>query len=178
MIKSYLCIKLQPYTLTKSLFVMQKEYSVNFVELSFDELAEADAQLVAQARQATDSSYSPFSHFRVGAAILMDNGEILTGSNQENASFTTGTCAERCTIFYANARYPGVGVKAIAIAAKDTTGEFTDEPVSPCGACRQVLTEVEHRYHPMRTLLCGKDRVYIFDRVGDLLPFQFNSDSL
>lgn len=157
---------------------MKKLFNISYEEVSFDNLAPADRELVERARKATETSFSPFSHFSVGAAILLDNNVIVCGSNQENASFTTGTCAERCAMFYANARFPEVGATAIAIAARDTSGQFTDEPVPPCGACRQVLTEVEHRYHALRTLLCGRDKVYIFERVGDLLPLQFNSDSL
>lgn len=157
---------------------MNRQIKTNFQEYTFDELPALDKQLAEKAREATQTSYSPFSHFKVGAALMLDNGVVLTGSNQENASFTTGICAERCTVFYANANYPGVGVKAIAIAAIDTSGNYSDEPISPCGACRQVLSEIEHRHHPMRTILCGREKVYIFESVSDLLPFQFTSDSL
>ena len=146
---------------------------------SFDELSEADKVLVEKAKEATYTSYSPFSHFRVGAAVELENGKILQGSNQENASFTTGLCAERCVIFYANAEYPDVPVKTIAIAARDTTGEFTEYPTSPCGACRQVLSEIENRYgKPMRLLLFGKEYIMQLESVSDLLPFKFNASSL
>lgn len=146
---------------------------------SMEELSEADRALVEKAKEATYTSFSPFSNFRVGAAVELENGEILQGSNQENASFTTGLCAERCVIFYANARYPDVPVKTIAIAARDTSGNFTANPTSPCGACRQVLSEIEYRYgKPMRVLLYGSEHVWALESVSDLLPFKFNASSL
>ena len=146
---------------------------------TFEELSEKDKCLLEKAKEATYTSFSPFSHFCVGAAVELENGEVMQGSNQENASFTTGLCAERCVIFYANARYPDVPVKTIAIAARDTSGEFTANPTSPCGACRQVLSEIEYRYNkPMRVLLYGKEHVWVLESVSDLLPFKFNASSL
>lgn len=143
------------------------------------ELSDDDRRLVELAKEATRTSFSPYSRFSVGAAVRLSNGECLQGSNQENASYTTGTCAERCTVFYANARYPDAAVQAIAIAARREDGRLTPEPVSPCGACRQVLAEVEHRFgQPMRVLLCGASHVYVLESVGQLLPLQFNAESL
>lgn len=156
-----------------------KEQTLRYQCLSESELSEADRLLVERAKQATLTSYSPYSHFSVGAAVLMANGEILSGSNQENASFTTGICAERTTVFYATAKYPGVGIAAIAIAAKKADGTFTDEPISPCGACRQVLAEIEHRFgKPYTVLLYGEKCIYRLDSMSALLPFQFNGDSM
>lgn len=143
------------------------------------ELSETDARLIRLAREATYTSYSPYSRFSVGAAVLLQNGEIITGSNQENASYPATTCAERCAMFYANARYPDIPALAIAIAARTPDGAFTAQPVSPCGVCRQVLVETQHRYRtPLRVLLYGAEEIYEFATISDLLPFQFDGDSL
>ena len=109
---------------------------------SYDELNETDRNLVEQAKKATETSYAPYSKFNVGAAVLLENGETISGSNQENAAFPSGTCAERTTIFYASALFPGVRFCKLAIAAF-TDGEFIEEPISPCGACRQAILEYE-----------------------------------
>lgn len=147
--------------------------------MSPEELSEADRALVEKAKEATFSSFSPYSHFRVGAALRMENGDLYCGSNQENASFTTGLCAERTAIFYATAKCPDTAVTDIAIAARGQDGEFTQDPISPCGACRQVLAEIEHRAgRPMRLLLYSRSGIIVMDSVGTLLPLQFNGDSL
>lgn len=153
--------------------------TISYEILSPAELSADERLLVERAKEATKTSYSPYSHFSVGAAVRMANGEIFSGSNQENASFTTGTCAERTTVFYATAKYPGVGIEAIAIAAKKADGTFTGEPISPCGACRQVLAEIEHRFgKPYTVLLYGEKGIYRLGAMADLLPFQFNGDSM
>ena len=153
--------------------------STPYISCSFDELEEKDKKLILAAKKACETSYAPYSHFSVGAAVALDNGEILCGNNQENAAYPSGTCAERCTIFYANARYPESAVNAIAIAAIGTDDKFTPSPITPCGACRQVLIETEHRYgRPMRVLLYGEKEIFIIASCSLLLPFQFNSDSL
>ena len=103
---------------------------------TFDELDESDRRLVQLAREATFRSYAPYSKFRVGAAILLDNGETVTGANQENVAYPSGTCAERTACYYAHATYPDARFKAIAIAARDTDGNFVATPTAPCGACR------------------------------------------
>lgn len=145
----------------------------------FDDLSEADKKLVEEAKKATYQSYSPYSHFRVGAAVLMANGEIVTGSNQENAAYPSGLCAERTALFYANSTYPETAVKTICIAARNEIGLFTNQPVSPCGACRQVMAEVETRSKcPLRVLLFGNDGIYEFKGVESLLPFSFKSESM
>ena len=154
------------------------QLTINYSALTEDELQGDDLRLVERAKAATQTSFSPYSQFCVGAAILLDNGEVVTGSNQENASFTTGICAERCAMFYANARYPEAAPVALAIACY-FKGGFTPEPGAPCGACRQVLTEVEHRYgRNVRLLLYGADHTYVFDAIGDLVPLQFNDSNL
>lgn len=144
----------------------------------YDELSEADRSLVKAAMNATAHSYVPYSHFSVGAAALLSDGSVVTGSNQENAAYPSGICAERTTLFYANSQYPDLPVVALAIAAR-TEKDFINRPIPPCGACRQVILETEKRYgHPIRTLLYGKECVYEIKSVGDLLPLSFNSDSM
>lgn len=144
-----------------------------------EELTPEDAALVEAAKAATYTSYSPYSHFRVGAAVRLENGEIVQGSNQENAAYSPTICAERCAMFYANAHHPDITPTAIAIAARGTDGAFTPQPVSPCGVCRQVLVETQQRYgQPLRVLLVGNKEIYLFDSISDLLPFQFDEGSL
>lgn len=140
----------------------------------FEELSDTDRHLVELARKATYRSYSPYSHFRVGAAIALDNGEIVTGANQENVAYPSGTCAERSACFYAGARYPEAKFLTIAIAARDTNGNFVATPIAPCGACRQALLEYEMRAgHPVRVILTAADSLYILPSVSSLLPFAF-----
>ena len=120
----------------------------------------------------------PYSHFAVGAAALLENGTIVTGSNQENAAYPSGTCAERTTVFYANSQYPDQPILTLAIAARNEAG-FLEQPISPCGACRQVLLETEQRYgKPMRILLCSRTGVYELQGVKDLLPLSFGQMQL
>lgn len=156
-----------------------KHLNIAYTCCSYEDLEVADRLLVDRAKAACLTSYAPYSHFSVGAAVALDNGDIVSGSNQENAAYPSGTCAERCTLFYANARYPQTPVNAIAIAAIGTDGAYTSCPITPCGACRQVLIETEHRFgRPMRVLLYGTSKIYLIDSCSSLLPFQFNSDSL
>ena len=109
---------------------------------------------------------------------MLADGKVVGGCNQENAAYPSGLCAERTALFAAGAQYPDVPVKALAIAAY-TDGHFTEDPVSPCGACRQVMLETEHRYkQPMRVLLFGANHVYEFDSAESLLPFSFISEDL
>ncbi len=141
-------------------------------------LSVPDQDLIEKARQAAENSYSPYSKFAVGAAVLLANGEIITGANQENAAYPSGLCAERVALFYANAQYPEVSVKAIAVAAYNQNGMLID-PVPPCGACRQVMSETENRYNqPIRVFLPGEHEVLEFDSVADLLPFGFKPSYL
>ncbi len=146
---------------------------------SYDELSEQERQLIDAAKRATEGSYAPYSHFCVGAAALLSDGKIVTGNNQENAAYPSGICAERTTLFYANAAYPDKTVAALAIAAY-TNGDFTPTPIAPCGACRQVMLEVENRYkHPIRTLLYGtKGIILIEGGATELLPLRFDASSL
>lgn len=143
-----------------------------------DELTPEDRELVEAAKQATKHSYSPYSGFSVGAAIRLADGTIFTGSNQENASYSLSLCAERTAIFAAQHQHPEQFVSSIAIAARNKKG-FLADPIPPCGACRQVMLEIEHRYHkPMRVLLYGTKGVHTVKTVKDILPFQFVGESM
>lgn len=151
-------------------------------ECEYSELSDGDRRLVDAARESTRNSYAPYSQFHVGAAIQMSNGEIVQGANQENAAFSSGTCAERSACFYASSHYPGVKMEKIAIAAwtrlhrpEDAPWEdcFQALPISPCGSCRQALLEYETLHGPMEVILYGSERVYILPSVSALLPLCF-----
>ncbi len=145
---------------------------------NLDELCIEDKVLVQQAMTATENSYSPYSHFRVGAAVRLKNGELVTGSNQENASYSLAMCAERTAIFHAQHQHPDQPILCIAIAARTEKG-FTKFPIPPCGACRQVMQEVENRYNsPIRILLYGTDGIHVLESVKALMPFQFVSQCM
>jgi cytidine deaminase len=132
------------------------------------------AALCDEARAAASAAYAPYSKFHVGAAVLLDNGIMVSGNNQENVAYPSGLCAERVALFYAGAQHPGIGVQAIAIAAKHADGEAVDF-ISPCGACRQVMAETQTRSgHAMQVVLCGTERVYVIDDAASLLPFAFD----
>ncbi len=151
---------------------------IDIESCKYDELQPDDKKLVDAACLATKNSYAPYSKFSVGAAALLNNGLIITGNNQENAAYPSGTCAERTTVFYANAQYPHEPVMTLAIAAKSEHG-FLDSPIPPCGACRQVLLETEKRFgKPMRILLYSKNNIYIVKSVKDLLPLSFDETFL
>ena len=146
---------------------------------SYKELSEADRQLIHDAKEATNRSYVPYSHFHVGAAARLMDGTIVTGNNQENAAYPSGLCAERTTLFYANSQYPDQAVETLAIAARNERGEFLEEPIPPCGACRQVMLETEKRFkRPMRILLSGEKGIYELRSVGALLPLSFDASSM
>ncbi|MDR1682927.1 MAG: cytidine deaminase, partial [Candidatus Symbiothrix sp.] len=139
----------------------------------YNELILEEKNLVNAAKEAVTRSYSPYSNFQVGAAVLLANGEIVTGSNQENIAYPSGLCAERTALFYANSRFPDEAVDTIAVAAF-TNGDFTEDPVPPCGSCRQVILEAQNRYgHPVKMLLCGRDVIYKVEKITDLLPLSF-----
>ena len=165
--------------LGKMSIMQTKEIRIFFDEYkTFSELSEADRKLVFAAREAAKNAYAPYSKFHVGASVLLDNGEIITGNNQENSAYTNGLCAERVALFYANAKYPGVGVRSMAVSAENSKG-LIDDAVKPCGSCRQVLVETESRFNsPIRIILDGKKTIQVFEGVQNLLPFAFKPDSL
>lgn len=143
-------------------------------EAQMDELTADERSLVELAKEGTNRSYSPYSHFHVGAALKLQNGVTIIGCNQENAAFPSGICAERSALFAAGAQYPNQPVVMLAIAARNEEGVFTEHPVSPCGPCRQVLIETETRFqHPVRILLYGERCVYVVDSIKELMPLSF-----
>lgn len=143
-----------------------------------EELPESDQLLLNEARKVTAQAYAPYSGFHVGAAVLLGNGTIVTGNNQENSAYPSGLCAERVALFYANANYPSSEVKTIAIsAAKD--GVLVKEPVKPCGGCRQAMAEAEVRFgSPIRVILDGQDKIMVLQGVESLLPLSFSKKAL
>lgn len=156
----------------------KRQIEIPYVIYTFAELPEEERQLVKAALDASYRSYAPYSHFSVGASALLDNGVIITGNNQENVAYPSGICAERTTLFYANSQYPEVPVKALAIVARDTSGKVTTQPISPCGACRQVMLETEKRFgRPIRILLSGAEETIIIESASHLLPLAFSDIS-
>lgn len=152
--------------------------TINIKHYLKDELNSCDNSLVEKAIEATNNAYAEYSHFYVGAALQLEDGTIVTGANQENAAFPSGLCAERTALFAAQANYPQQPVTCIAIAARNENG-LLKEPISPCGACRQVMVGVENRYHkPMRVLLYGTNGVYELSSARDLMPLTFVDDSM
>lgn len=142
------------------------------------ELDESEQQLLKLAIDASEKAYAPYSNFKVGAAVLLKNGVKVIGSNQENAAYPSGLCAERTAVFSANAQYPDQPIVALAIAARNANG-LLNLPITPCGACRQVVLEAEYRFkRPIRILLFGQENTYIVDSINDLLPLQFVSESM
>ncbi len=152
----------------------EKNITIRIREYALAELDEESRHLVEEADKATENAYAPYSAFRVGAALLLENGKIITGNNQENAAYPSGLCAERVAVFYAESQYPDVAIVALALTARNKKGT-TDEPAYPCGACRQVLLEAETRSgKPMRIIMAGKNSVDVVDSVKDLLPRSFD----
>ncbi len=134
---------------------------------------EVTERLLEAAKAAATKAYAPYSRFCVGAAALLENGQVVSGSNQENAAYPSGLCAERVTLFYANAQWPDVAVTHVLICAL-TDGELTDEPVKPCGACRQVLLEKRRTQdRPMKIIMAGRKGTMAINDVADLLPLSF-----
>lgn len=153
------------------------EFETKVMIASPGELPEHELSLMEAAFEATGQSYAPYSGFHVGAAVLLKNGVIITGSNQENAAYPSGLCAERVALFHAGHQYPDVPVLALAVAAV-THGKQV-ESISPCGACRQVLLETEQRSgKPMKILLCGTKEIIIVPNAESLLPLCFGAKDL
>ena len=154
---------------SKEIKIAYKEYE------SLTELDPKDRELAQAAIDATAQAYAPYSKFNVGAAVLFQDGEIIKGANQENAAYPSGLCAERTALFYASASRPDKAMTAIAIAASQN-GELLETPVTPCGACRQVMAQYQLKSGlPMMVLLIGAHSILKFEKVDDLLPFIFDS---
>ena len=157
-----------------------KEWVSKFIEFSsLNELNDEDRNLVLEAQKSVGNAYAPYSSFNVGAAVLLEDGKIILGNNQENASYPIGMCAERVAVFAAGANYPGVKIKAIAISAKSKQF-IIDQPVTPCGACRQAIAEYEHRYkNPIRLIMTGETgKILVSESIKNFLPLQFNGEDL
>jgi cytidine deaminase len=146
---------------------------------SIDELPEDQRWLLSEAREVTEQAYAPYSHFQVGAVAKLANGEIVAGSNQENASFPVGLCAERVLLASISSLFPRIPVDTVAISYKGE-GHPSDHPISPCGICRQSLQEFESRVdHPIQLVLGGlTGPVYVIDSASRLLPLAFTSEEL
>jgi cytidine deaminase len=157
----------------------EKKISLNFTSAHLSEIDTEDQKLVANAKEAFATAYAPYSGFLVGASILLENGEIINGSNQENVAYPSGLCAERVALFYAGSQYPKIAIKTIAVSALSKTFEINNV-VSPCGACRQVMAEYQQKQNSeIRILLHSpNDDVLIANSVEDLLPFMFTSPLL
>lgn len=160
---------------------MNKTNKISFSYQEYEnteELSPADMALVAAAREASLNAYAPYSKFRVGAAVLLESGAIVCGANVENAAFPSGICAERSALSNVVSNHPGDIPVVIAVAALTIDG-YTDEPVPPCGNCRQVIAEEESRIgSEIRIILSGKNKTIIIESVAALLPLQFNKKSL
>jgi cytidine deaminase len=146
---------------------------------SIDELPEEQQWLLNEAREVTEQAYAPYSRFQVGAIARLANGEIVAGTNQENASFPVGLCAERVLLASVSSIFPKIPVETVAISYKSET-QKSDHPISPCGICRQSLQEFEYRVgHPIQLILGGiTGPVYVIDSASKLLPLAFTSDEL
>lgn len=150
----------------------EKEIKITVKTAPLHEWAAEYQELHKEAMRAMSNAYAPYSQFKVGAAVLLANGKIVSGSNQENGAYPSGLCAERVALFYAGAQYPDVAVRAIAIAAI-TKGKIV-EGISPCGGCRQVMLETENRAGtPLKIFLCGSESMRLIDSAASLLPIGF-----
>ncbi len=155
------------------------DLNIFIYEYTWAELDKIDINLLTQARQACTTAYAPYSNFHVGAALLLDNGNIILGSNQENAAYPSGLCAERTAIFAAGANFPNQIIRSIAIAACKHN-DSCYQTISPCGACRQAMLEYENKQkEPIRFLMQGEgEKIYISPSIGNLLPIQFSVNQL
>lgn len=143
------------------------------------ELPDSISDLMERASEIRNMAYAPYSQFKVGAAILLENDQIVLGNNQENACYPSGLCAERTAIYSAGANYPGVVMKAMAITAKSNQ-QLTSKPVPPCGSCRQTIAEYELKQQaPIPIYFMGeKGEIYLSDSLSNLLPFTFDNTYL
>lgn len=156
------------------------ELKIAFTEFESEkELSTQEQELLQTARKVSELAYAPYSNFYVGAALLLENGVIVTGNNQENVAYPSGLCAERVAMYYAGAQYPTIAIKTIAITCKSKSFHV-GEPLSPCGACRQAMAEYEMRHKStIRVILMGETgKIRVVDSIADLLPFMFKAEEL
>ena len=158
-----------------------EEKEIRFVYTEYKVLADMpddERDLIEKAVIAGKKAYAPYSRFQVGAALLLEDGTVVTGANVENAAFPSGSCAEKTALSYAVSNYPELKPRAIAIVACTENG-ITGDPVSPCGNCRQMLLEEEHRNkQPIKVILYGTERIVVASSSEDLMPLQFTKDNL
>lgn len=153
----------------------QIELNIQILCKTEAELDPAELELLDRAKRATYRSYAPYSHFSVGAAVLLSDGTIVEGSNQEVAAYPQGLCAERTALFHASSQHPELTMECICVAARGTDGQFTAQPVTPCGACRDVISEMTHKQgKPMKVILYGTNGIYIIEDSSALLPLTFS----
>ena len=156
----------------------QIDINISIESYQLDELSPQDQELVQAAIKATNNAYANYSRFYVGAALRLENGKMVIGANQENAAFPSGLCAERTAVFAAQANYPDSPIEALAVAGRNENGVLPN-PITPCGACRQVILEIEDRYKkPVKILLYGTKKIYCVRSVKDLLPLSFVDDCM
>ena len=154
----------------------ERTLQIPYRTLTHDELSPIEQELERRALEAATRAYAPYSHFHVGAAVLLANGEIVTGSNQENAAYPSGTCAERTALFWASAQWPEVPVERLVIVAINSEGRVPF--ISPCGSCRQVIMEAATRFHPFPIILCGSEQTLRIEDCRQLLPLGFDGSAL
>ena len=153
----------------------ENKITIQYQSLEWNEVSDEDKLLISKAEEIRDKAYAVYSDFYVGASLLLNNGEIILGNNQENIAFPSSLCAERVAIFYCKANYPNSKIKKIAITAKSIK-EAYHEVVTPCGSCRQVISEYERNQgSPIEIILKGEQEVLIFNSIKDLLPLSFES---
>ena len=159
--------------------MQEEKLELSFIRAKLLELSPEEQSLIINAKDSFNNAYAPYSGFLVGASILLENGEVINGSNQENVAYPSGLCAERVALFYAGSQYPQIAIKTIAVSALSKTFEINNV-VSPCGACRQVMAEYQQKQNSeIRILLHSpNDDVFIANSVQDLLPFMFTSPLL
>lgn len=154
------------------------EITAKITKYKPEELDKATAQRIEQAKAIALKAYSPYSNFNVGAIVKLANGEIIAANNQENSAYPSGLCAERVAVFYANANFPEIAIESITIIGI-SAGKQTENPIAPCGACRQVLLESEERQNTeIKIILAGVKSTYIIDNVKSLLPLYFDKSCL
>ncbi len=145
---------------------------------STEELPEQSKKLLLVARESANRAYAPYSGYRVGAAVLLENGEVITGNNQENAAYPSGLCAERTALFYASSKFPGVAVTTMAVTTL-SNGVLPGEFAKPCGSCRQVMAEYEDLSgQPIEIILDGSTAIAVMMGIDTLLPFRFKKEDL
>ena len=157
----------------------EKKIITKYIKTHFNLLTNSDKTLVLKAKNMLKSAYAPYSGFLVGAAVHLENGEIITGNNQENVAFPSGLCAERVAIFYAKSKFPHTKINSIAVSAISKNFQIEDV-VSPCGSCRQVISEYEVKQNENIRILLHQsdDSVIIIKSISDLLPLMFTSEKL